>query len=112
MSFDVARGLFNKVDVNGDGRIDQNEFSQWPRSGPSEDVTSSSSTTNYISRYPTDGRGFYLDPNPEVITRPDPSPATTYTQHITIRYLQPPPLPPVGVSYFFTILLFVLLINN
>jgi hypothetical protein len=180
MSFDTARGLFNKIDADGDGKIDQKEFSQWAKNGGNEGVTSSSSkiiqsdystgshggadfrggaiyesdtsfgasgstafdrmdlnndnvidrsefnhfasggsavagissSTDYVSRYRTDSRGFFLDPNPEVITRPDPGPATTYKQHITIRYLQPPPLPPMGVSYFFTILLFVLLINN
>jgi Ca2+-binding EF-hand superfamily protein len=180
MSFDAARAVFSKVDADGDGKIDQNEFSQWTRSGPSGGVTSSSSriikdnfstvshggadfttdasyesdasygagantvfdhmdlnrnnviersdfnhyasggstaadtssTTNYVSRYRTDNRGFFLDPDPEIIVRPDPGPAPTYTQNITIRYLQPPPLPPVGVSYFFLILLFILLIKN
>jgi hypothetical protein len=75
-------------------------------------VGDASSITNYVSRYPTDGRGFYIDPHPEIITRRDPSPALTYKQNIAIRYLQPPPLPPSGVSIYFVILLFVLLIKN
>jgi hypothetical protein len=164
MSVDTARGLFNKIDADGDGKIDQNEFSQWAKNGSRGGVTSSSSkiikgdystvrhggadfrtdasyesdagfggsgsaafnrmdlnhdnvidrselnhfasggrtvagvssSTDYVSRYRTDSRGFFLDPNPEIITRPDPGPAPTYTQKIIIRYLQPPPLPPVG----------------
>jgi hypothetical protein len=174
MSLDASRGLFNKIDADGDGKIDPNEFSQWAKGGPSGGVTSSSSkiikgdystgsyggggdirtgasyvndtsvgasgsatfdrmdlnrdnvidrsefnqftsggsSADYVSIYRTDSRGFFLDPNPEIITRIDSSPALTYIQNIKIRYLQPPPLPPMGVSYFFSILLFVLLIKN
>jgi hypothetical protein len=173
MSLDASRGLFNKIDADGDGKIDPNEFSQWAKGGPSGGVTSTSSkiikgdystgsygggdirtdasyendtsfradahtvfdrmdlnrnnviersefnqftsggsSADYVSIYRTDDRGFFLDPNPEIITRIDPGPVPTYTQKITIRYLQPPPLPPMGVSYFFSILLFVLLIKN
>jgi hypothetical protein len=72
------------------------------------DIASPPFITNREPRYPTDSRGFFLDPNPEIFIRPDPSPAPTYTKNITIRYLQPPPLPPSGVSYFLVILLFVL----
>jgi Ca2+-binding EF-hand superfamily protein len=174
MSSNTARGLFNKIDADGDGKIDQNKFSQWVKNGGSGGAIGSSSgiikdnfsivshggadfkadasygsdanavfdrmdlnhdnvidrrefnqfirgesadadrssITNYVSKYPTDGRGFYLDPNPEIITRPNPDPAPIYTQNIIIRYLQPPPLPPLGVSYFFVTLLFALSIKN
>jgi hypothetical protein len=70
------------------------------------------SITNYETIYSTDEHGFYLDPNPEIITCQDPSPALVYKQNIAIRFLQPPPLPPPGVSFSFVILLFVELIKN
>jgi hypothetical protein len=54
---------------------------------------SSSSTV-----YATDAQGLYKDPNPEVIRRPAPGGAQTYTQKIVVRFLQPPPVPPPGVS--------------
>jgi Ca2+-binding EF-hand superfamily protein len=169
MSFDTTAGLFDEVDTNHDGNIDQAEFSQWAGSGLNGDVTSSSSniitddfptvthagtdfgtdasynayanvdtganavfdkmdlnrnnviersefnqfisdgsttvskssTGDYVSKYPVDSRGLFMDPDPEIIIRPAPSPAPTYTQNIAIRYLKPPPLPPMGVSYFF-----------
>jgi hypothetical protein len=94
---------FDRMHLNRDNVIDRSEFNQF---------TSGGSSADYVSIYRTDSRGFFLDPNPEIITRIDPGPAPTYTQKITIRYLQPPPLPPMGVSYFFSILLFVLLIKN
>jgi hypothetical protein len=182
MEFDGARSWFEKVDTNGDGVIDQKEFSQRASNMIDEGIGSSSSNrigggfstinsgggstdfgtdasyeavsgyktgtdkvydrinlnrnnvierrefnqfvngesahadrssiTNYVSRYQTDSRGFFLDPNPEIFTRPNPSPVPTYTRNIIIRYLQPPPLPPSGVSYFFVTLLFVLSINQ
>jgi len=41
----------------------------------------------------------YQDPNPpQVIRRPAAQGPVTYQQKISVRYLQPPPLPPPGVS--------------
>ncbi len=54
----------------------------------------SSSSTNYA----TDAQGLFKDPNPEVIRRPAPGGAQTYTQRVVVRFLQPPPVPPPGVS--------------
>jgi hypothetical protein len=98
---------FDQMDLN---RHKVNERREFVNDESAVDGTSS--ITHYTSRYPTDGRGFYLDPHPEIITRPDPGPAPTYKQNIIIRYLQPPPLPPPGVSFSFVILLFVELIKN
>ena len=104
MPFDATRPLFNQVDANRDGITDENEFSQLDSSALHGDIASAPCSGNCASRYSTDSRGFFLDPNPEISNRSDPGPAPTYTQNITIRYLQPPPLPPSGVSYFLVIL--------
>ncbi len=50
------------------------------------------------SNYPTDAHGLYQDPNPEVVRRPAVGGLQTYTQRVSVRFLQPPPLPPPGVS--------------
>lgn len=57
---------------------------------------SSASTTNYA----TDAQGLYKDPNPQIIRRPALGGAKTYTQRVTVKFLQPPPIPPPGVSIF------------
>jgi len=54
----------------------------------------SSLTTNYS----TDAGGLYQDPNPQVIRRPALGGGQIYTQRVLVKFLQPPPLPPPGVS--------------
>jgi hypothetical protein len=44
------------------------------------------------------GIGLYVDSHPEIIRREATSGAQVYTQKIRMRYLQPPPVPPPGVS--------------
>ncbi|CAF0957106.1 unnamed protein product [Rotaria sordida] len=48
------------------------------------------------THYATDAQGLYQDPNPHVIRRPAPGGAQTYTQRVSVRFLQPPPVPPPG----------------
>lgn len=55
---------------------------------------SSAVTTNYA----TDAQGLYQDPNPQIIRRPAAGGAQTYTQRVVVRFLQPPPVAPPGVS--------------
>jgi len=47
---------------------------------------------------PSNPKNLFQDPNPQIIRRPAPGEALTYTQNIRIRFLQPPPVPPPGVS--------------
>ncbi len=62
-------------------------------SSSSFEQQSTSSTT-----YATDAQGLFKDPNPEVIRRPAPGGIQTLTQRVVVRFLQPPPVPPPGVS--------------
>ena len=57
-----------------------------------------SSTQHQVQQYATSAQGLYQDPNPQIIRRPATGGAVTYTQNIKIRFLQPPPIPPPGVS--------------
>ena len=51
------------------------------------------------SIYATTAQGLYADPNPQVIRRAAASAPQTYTQRVVVRFLQPPPVPPPGVSF-------------
>jgi hypothetical protein len=57
---------------------------------------SSASKTNYA----TDSQGLFQDPNPQILRRPALGGTQTYTQRVTVRFLQPPPVPPPGVRIF------------
>ena len=46
----------------------------------------------------TSASGLFHDPNPKVIRREAIGGAVTYQQKILVRFLQPPPIPPPGVS--------------
>ena len=61
---------------------------------------SSSSQTTAVQQYATDAQGLFQDSNPQIVRRPAPGGALTYTQNIRVRFLQPPPVPPPGVSFF------------
>lgn len=54
-----------------------------------------------VTQYATDAQGLFRDPNPQIIRRAAAGGVQTYTQNIRIRFLQPPPLPPPGVSFPF-----------
>ena len=60
------------------------------------DYSSSSSTA--VQTYATDAQGLFQDNNPQVIRRGAATGPVTYTQNIRVRFLQPPPVPPPGVS--------------
>jgi hypothetical protein len=71
-----------------------------------ESSSSAFSSQTAVQTYPTDAQGLYLDANPQIIRRPAAGGVQTYTQNIKVRFLQPPPVPPPGVSYFALIFLF------
>ena len=62
-------------------------------------ASSNFSSSSAVQRYPTDAQGLFQDSNPQIIRRPAPNGNVTYTQNIRVRFLQPPPVPPPGVSY-------------
>jgi Ca2+-binding EF-hand superfamily protein len=101
-----ANAVFDRMDSNRNNVIERSKFNRFARNGSM--AVNKSSTAKYISRYRVDSRGFFVDPNPEIIIRPNPNPPATYKQKIIIRYLRPPPLRQVVVSDFFLMLLFVL----
>ncbi len=78
------QGLSGTSFTNGSGGYNSSSFGQ----------QSSSLTATYAA----DGQGFYQDPNPQIIRRPAIGGNQTYTQRVTVKFLQPPPVPPPGVS--------------
>lgn len=60
--------------------------------------STASQSSAVVQQYETDAQGNFKDSNPQVIRRPTPGGQTTYTQNIHVRFLQPPPVPPPGVS--------------
>ena len=57
------------------------------------------SSNTAVQSYPTDAQGLFQDSNPQIIRRPAQNNNVTYTQNIRVRFLQPPPVPPPGVSF-------------
>jgi hypothetical protein len=80
----------------------------------STDATSasyaSSSEASSVQQYETDAQGNYKDSNPQVVRRPAQTGPLTYSQNIKVRFLQPPAVPPPGVSYFYNRTFFYLYI--
>lgn len=58
-------------------------------------------TQQPTQEYATSAQGLFQDPNPQIIRRPAQGGHVTYTQNIKIRFLQPPAIPPPGVSSLF-----------
>ena len=65
--------------------------------GAADSASFSSQTA--VQRYPTDAQGLFIDNNPQIIRRAATGGVQTYQQNIKVRFLQPPPLPPPGVSH-------------
>lgn len=60
------------------------------------EIPSSALTTTYNYG----NQELYQDPNPpQVIRRPPAQGPITYRQNVSVRFLQPPPVPPPGVSF-------------
>jgi hypothetical protein len=87
--------------------------------GAGYDVTTVSQAASYTaetnaawSQYGAEvrGAGLYVDANPQIIRRPAAGGIQTYTQNIKVRFLQPPPVPPPGVSDIFVLFGFVFII--
>jgi hypothetical protein len=90
----------------GTGAFDANVTSGIDLAGAAAGASSSSSsfeasnTQQHVQQYPTNAQGLFQDPNPQIIRRPAQGGHVTYTQNIKIRFLQPPAVPPPGVSLF------------
>jgi hypothetical protein len=56
------------------------------------------SSSTQVQQYATDAQGLFIDQNPQIIRRAAIGGVQTYTQNIKVRFLQPPPVPPPGVS--------------
>ena len=57
--------------------------------------TSNTQQTNqYLAQ---SGQSIFNDPNPQVVRRAITTGPVTYQQKISVRFLQPPPIPPPGV---------------
>jgi hypothetical protein len=72
-------------------------------SGSTANVTvelpSSALTTTTTTALNYNGE-LFQDPNPpQIIRRPAAQGPITYRQNIAVRFLQPPPVPPPGVSF-------------
>ncbi len=58
--------------------------------------------TSALAPTPNDNGELFQDPNgPQIIRRRPIQGPLTYRQNVSVRYLQPPPLPPPGVSFTF-----------
>ena len=57
-------------------------------------------SSGQVQQYPTDAQGIFQDPNPQIIRRPAVGGVQTYTQNVRVRFLQPPRVPPPGVSAY------------
>lgn len=60
--------------------------------------SSSEQQSSAATVYATDAQGLFKDPNPQIIRRPAAGGTQTFTQRVVVRFLQPPPVPPPGVS--------------
>jgi hypothetical protein len=78
------------------------ESSNFSSQGAINQAASYTAETNAAwSRYGAEvrGAGLYIDAHPQIIRRQAPTVTQAYTQNIKVRFLQPPPLSPPGVSY-------------
>ena len=64
----------------------------------SYNFSSSEQQSSAATVYATDAQGLFKDPNPQIIRRPAAGGVQTFTQRVVVRFLQPPPVPPPGVS--------------
>lgn len=81
---------FNAAGAAGAASIDASSAS----------FSSTSQSSSAAVHYETDEQGNFKDANPQIVHRPAPSGPVTLTQNIRVRFLQPPPVPPPGVSEF------------
>lgn len=91
---DVMNDLENKIfSLANYGDLGPYQLSSTPYDGIEESEVNwerQASTMNVQS--------LYQDPNPEIIQRPALESVEVYTQRVSLKFLQPPPLPPPGVS--------------
>lgn len=106
-SADVGAGAPSfESSIGGVGSSESN-FESSSTVGGGFDVTTVNQAASYTaetnaawSRYGAEvtGAGLFVDSNPQIIRRAATGGVQTYTQNIKIRFLQPPPVPPPGVS--------------
>lgn len=99
--FDAGAGL------GGSSSYQASSYESSTTGGAGFDATAVSQAAGYTaqtnaawSQYGAEVRapGLFVDTNPQVVRRPAPGGVQTYTQNIKVRFLQPPPVPPPGVS--------------
>lgn len=66
--------------------------------GAGYNFSSSEQQSSSATTYATDAQGLFKDPNPQIIRRPTAGGVQTFTQRVVVRFLQPPPVAPPGVS--------------
>ena len=64
----------------------------------SSDTVIQTNSLEETDRYLERAVDVYRDPTPEIIRRTSVENPVTYEQRVLVRYLQPPRLPPPGVS--------------
>lgn len=94
----------------GGATFQSSSFESSSTTGAGYDVAALNQAANYTaetnaawSKYGAEvrGAGLYVDTNPQIIRRAAVGGVQTYTQNIKVRFLQPPPIPPPGVSHNF-----------
>jgi hypothetical protein len=107
---DASNGYYSSSSYGGNGGSRRASFSgleagfaQQGQSGASLAIEGGYGSSSFEQQsssstvYATDAQGLFKDPNPEIVRRPAPGGAQTYTQRITVKFLQPPAIPPPGV---------------
>lgn len=86
-SFESSSG-YNSTFATADRTSEQN-------SAATIQTNSIQQTNEYLSQTATN---IFNDPNPQIVRRATTEGPVTYQQKILVRFLQPPPVPPPGVS--------------
>jgi hypothetical protein len=107
---DASNGFYSSSSYGGNGGSRRGSisgleagFAQQGHSGASLAIEGGYGSSSFEQQsssstvYATDAQGLFKDPNPEIVRRPAPGGAQTYTQRITVKFLQPPAIPPPGV---------------
>ena len=95
--FQAGGAAFEQQGLAG-ASADFSGFEQASASSSFTETAAGAGAASAGTAYATDAQGLFKDPNPQVIRRAAQSGPQTYTQKILVRFLQPPPVPPPGVS--------------
>lgn len=92
-------GVTTGLHANSTSNVDATATSAIVGGSSSSSSFETGDTRQQIQHYDANSQGLYQDPNPQIIRRPAQGGQVTYTQNVKIRFLQPPPIPPPGVSF-------------